>query len=657
MKKERRRPLDLALVNLPFAAVTMPSIQLGVLHAAVDQAGLRVRTFHLNLELLRFLDARSDAAQRARNLRFVLDGETGFSDSHAFAMSTAPLFGAADRRAKPGTDPGGPPPDDAAYVDRIFPWARPASGSCDPVHADTAAFIHRLFPEFIDHCAALLLAHDPGAVGFSCTFERLPQLQLASRLKQLRPSLWTIFGGTHVEGVMGEALCRAFPFVDIVVRGDGEATLVQVLDDLRSGQVRPHDGLVWRDRDGSSEPHAVQEAPLPPGRLVAPTPDYGDYFAQVLGTEIESSGDIQLPIETSRGCRWFRHKCLFCGRSEAHLRYRAKSREQVSDELALLSARHRTLRFVCVDSCVDEKQMAQVADEAKESGHDYQLWCQGRVFTDRETHRRLSTLAHTMFLGIESLSTPVLKLMRKGHTALQALVALKRAAENGLCPTYNLLHGFPGEREEHYRRLNDWLPAFCHLPPPFQLDAMVICRASVYFDRPADFGIRLHPPMPDRDPVLRLAESAGVSRQRLWDLAAGVPADIPCVSGEPIERCRALVAAWRDGYADDAGALWWQRGPDFLVIHDERAGATNRFELPAPFDRLYLATDEGATIEEIEARLAAAGCETPRAKIQETVTDLVAERLMYEEDGTFLSLALGRRRADRVGVESRPSGS
>ena len=380
--------------------------------------------------------------------------------------------------------------------------------------------------------------------------------------------------------------------------------------------------------------------PSEPGRLLSPTPDYDDYFEQIVGTAAGTNRDIRLPIETSRGCQWFRHKCLFCGRSEDALRYRPKSSDRIRDELEFLSARHQVLGFLCVNPCVNEKQLAHVADRARHSGHDYRLWCQGRVFIDRERYRPIASLVDTMYLGIESFSTPLLRLMRKGHTALQALVALKRGVESGLALTYQLLHGFPGEREEHYVRMNDWLPSFCHLPPPLKLWPLAMDRGSVFFDRAMDFGITLRPVSAERDPVQRLAESAGASQEQLWDLGARLPADIPCVTGEVIETTRALVAAWIKGYADNANRLWWERGPSFLVIHDERAGATRAFELPSPLDHVYMATDEGATVEDIERHLAGADVAMKRSEIESTLAELVDERLMYEEDGRFLSLAV-----------------
>ncbi len=481
---------------------------------------------------------------------------------------------------------------------------------------------------------------------------------------------------------MGEALCRAFPFVDVVVRGAGEKTLIAVLEGLRSGQRRPHEGLVWRGRpqepqtdegaacgttapvpglvetsnllrrrpagvslvpDQAAAVHTVPEVPPAIGKFESFVPDYDDFFDQVVDSVIATRCDLEMPVETSRGCWWYKKKCLFCGRSTDNLRYRVKARKAICDEMEFLAARHRCVRFMVVDPAVLEKEVASVADDAHGKGYDYRVWCQGRVFVDRDVHRRIAQIVDTMFFGIESLSTPVLKLMRKGHTAIQAIVALKRASEMGVKLTHNMIHGFPGERSEHYERLNGWLPAFFHLPPPFQISPMSIDRASVYFDAPAEYGITLQMPMPSDDPVLWLAQASGAEPQLLWDLASQVPADIPRVSGPVIDRTYALVGQWKAGYKRNAGKLWWRRGPNFITIRDERDGMGHSFDLPFPHDQLYMAVDEGATVPEIERHLADRNVAIEGAEIERVLSQLVSERVLYEEDGRFVSLALKHR--------------
>jgi ribosomal peptide maturation radical SAM protein 1 len=91
--------------------------------------------------------------------------------------------------------------------------------------------------------------------------------------------------------------------------------------------------------------------------------------------------------------------------------------------------------------------------------------------------------------GIESLSTHVLKLMRKGVTSLQNIQFLKWAREFNIDVHWNLLWGFPGERSEDYRLMSELIPLLSHLEPPKDYGSIYGSRFSPYFENPEDFGV------------------------------------------------------------------------------------------------------------------------------------------------------------------------
>src|SRR5205823_2252091 len=97
--------------------------------------------------------------------------------------------------------------------------------------------------------------------------------------------------------------------------------------------------------------------------------------------------------------------------------------------------------------------------------------------------------------GIESLSTPILRLMRKGVTGLQNIRLLKWCAELGIRVDWNLLSGFPDEPAAEYARMAELMPSLVHLEAP-RFTPIQIQRFSPYFDRPEEFGLELTGPMP-----------------------------------------------------------------------------------------------------------------------------------------------------------------
>jgi len=91
--------------------------------------------------------------------------------------------------------------------------------------------------------------------------------------------------------------------------------------------------------------------------------------------------------------------------------------------------------------------------------------------------------------GIESLSTGVLRLMRKGVTALQNIRLLRSCSQYGIYPTWNIIYGFPGETARHYRQMIDLIYKITHLTPPEAVIPLSMQRFSPYYVAPEAFGI------------------------------------------------------------------------------------------------------------------------------------------------------------------------
>ena len=84
--------------------------------------------------------------------------------------------------------------------------------------------------------------------------------------------------------------------------------------------------------------------------------------------------------------------------------------------------------------------------------------------------------------GVESLSTRLLGLLRKGSKAIQNLAALKWCREQGVTVAWNMLCGIPGERVEDYEEQIALMAKIPQLPPPEQARPVAVDRFSPYFD-------------------------------------------------------------------------------------------------------------------------------------------------------------------------------
>ncbi len=238
--------------------------------------------------------------------------------------------------------------------------------------------------------------------------------------------------------------------------------------------------------------------------------------------------------------------------------------------------------------------------------------------------------------GIESLSTSVLRLMRKGVSGLQNVRLLKWCQAHGIHPVWNALFGFPGEPPEEYERLARLVPLLTHLTPPEYAGSLRLDRFSPYFEDPDAFGITGIEPYPAYREVYDLPAPA------LRNLAyyfcfetGGESRDLGYV--EPF---RAAVAKWREVHASseligiDDGA--------FTLVCDYRPVAEQAVTVLGGRERAaLLACDDIRTAAQVRAALADAGDDA--ADVDAILAELLARKLLIAENEAYLSIVVDLR--------------
>ena len=126
-------------------------------------------------------------------------------------------------------------------------------------------------------------------------------IEMSRLVRKLRPELPIIFGGWHPSLVSGQTLSE--DFVDIVVRHQGERTLVEILQRLESGNTLDLVQGCWFKRDGRIIQNPDRPA-APLASLPAPAYDLIDFDAYE-----RASGERKLPYATSIGCPY---ACNYC---------------------------------------------------------------------------------------------------------------------------------------------------------------------------------------------------------------------------------------------------------------------------------------------------------------------------------------------------------
>jgi ribosomal peptide maturation radical SAM protein 1 len=619
---------------MPWEQLEYPSIQLGILAAVLERAGIPAETRSLNLDFMEHCSAATAGLPEGerlsvRSYRAVVEWSRDVSVGD-WIFSTA-------SSSSPAAPPDGPY---LAFVRSV--------GVEEKEIAEALRF-RDLVPSFIERVAGEIAAERPAIVGFTTAFDQtLPSLALATELRdRLGDSVRIVFGGANCQGPMGAALHRAFPVIDVVVRGEGELVLPELAHDLLAGgPVRPQPGLCYRDEGGREV--AVPEAPGAVCLDEVPMPRYDEYFERLgrasFGPAVDR--DVTLLYESARGCWWGQKShCAFCGISDLAMPFRAKSADRVVTDLAELAERYGRLDFFFVDYILNHTYFDDVLPRLRDAGYDFRIFCETKANLRMDQVRLLDDAGFTAIqAGVESLSTPVLKLMRKGVTGLQNLRLLKWCAEYGLRLYWNVLYGIPGEPPEEYDRMVDLMPSLTHLEPP-RLVPLQLDRFSPYFETPADYGIV---PLGPRRAFRFVYPLEHVDDATLGEIAYSF--DFRYADGRDPDVYTAAfqeaVRKWQASGRAAIGTLTYRRGPGFLVVSDRRPGLERaEYRLGEAEAELYLACEDGATAEQAwrSARSSPDGTgvsDLTAEDVEDFLDELVASRLACKTDGRYLALAL-----------------
>ena len=270
-------------------------------------------------------------------------------------------------------------------------------------------------------------------------------IKVATAVKSRFPRLPVVFGGWHPSLLPFETLSE--PYVDVVVRGQGELTLLELASALAEGRgLDDVKGLSWK-RDGQKQ-HNVERRVEQLESLPTPAYDLVDFDAYE-----KACGVRKLAYATSVGCPY---ACNYCTDMVFYKRrFNSLSAERVAGELAGLVVRYRIEEVALLDSNfpVDLRRALQIAREIKDSGVKFRWTFQASTdFLCRMSEDEVRLLGESgvshMGFGTESTSDDVLKLMNKRHQRVNEMFETARKANlAGIRVTFNLIFGYPGETE------------------------------------------------------------------------------------------------------------------------------------------------------------------------------------------------------------------
>ncbi len=321
---------------------------------------------------------------------------------------------------------------------------------------------------------AILIGHSGSTSGHPAV------VQVTRALHEALPAAWIVYGGVFPTFHWREILAQE-PQIDVIVRGEGEETILQVIEAIENdAPLGDVPGIAFRD-------NGVR-------RATAPAEIIGDLDAFRVGWELVDLarysywGDRRaVVVQFSRGCP---HQCSYCGQHPFWKRWRHRDPRKFAAELAWL---HRTYGVEVIDFADENPTASRSAWQAFLEAliaEKVPLTLIGSTRAD-DIVRDADILplykkagVARFLLGIESYDDETLRKIRKGATTANDREAIRLLREHGIISMATYVVGFEEETDRDYWRSLRQLLSYD--PDQIQLLYVTPHRWTPYFHEAAD---------------------------------------------------------------------------------------------------------------------------------------------------------------------------
>jgi radical SAM superfamily enzyme YgiQ (UPF0313 family)/GT2 family glycosyltransferase/acetyltransferase-like isoleucine patch superfamily enzyme/ubiquinone/menaquinone biosynthesis C-methylase UbiE/glycosyltransferase involved in cell wall biosynthesis len=290
----------------------------------------------------------------------------------------------------------------------------------------------------------------PHFVGITClTPGRHQALKIAAEAKKRNPDSLIVLGGVHPT-IMYRQIMQHFPFVDMIVRGEGEIAFVELLHDTPMHEI---EGLSFRDK-GKIVNTGVRRPIKNLDSLSFPAWDMLDlnrYPAIDKGiyNGIDLAKVPRVSVIYSRGCSG---SCHFCSSWWIWKGWRCRSATNMVDELEWLYYEQDIRHFCFADDAltVDRAATLSLCEEIIRRNLQIVFHATTRSdCVDAEMLEKLKTAGcYKIAIGVETASQTLLDRMGKANDVRNAEHAIRIAKEAGLITTALMIVGNVGETEK-----------------------------------------------------------------------------------------------------------------------------------------------------------------------------------------------------------------
>jgi len=274
---------------------------------------------------------------------------------------------------------------------------------------------------------------DPDILGFSVLLSAAKEApKIAEHVKAENPNITIVFGNYHAT-FSAERILKKYPFVDVVAKGEGEYTSLELAKCLeKNGNLAEVEGITFRNK---GKIVSTPDRPLIKNVDSLPFPDrnltHAQYTSTIFGVKVNTKKFNTLV--SSRGCPF---RCSFCGiRKFARGMWRPRSVENVVEELELLQSEgYEQFLFADDNFTLNAKRVSKLCRRIKEEGMDIEWFCDSRV--DHVSYDMFREMVRAgcrcLFFGIESANQRILDYYKKGITPEQSESAVRKARKAGM---------------------------------------------------------------------------------------------------------------------------------------------------------------------------------------------------------------------------------
>lgn len=307
-------------------------------------------------------------------------------------------------------------------------------------------------------CDAVLAA-SPRVLGITTVTQSIDRTaEIAGLIRKKAPSMRIIVGGPHVSSVPTETF-RTFRVFDVGVLGEGERTIVELLDAIREG--RPLDRVLGLVLNREGQVVRTGHRPLIEDLDSLPMPAWD--LAPSMATFYRPSAPsyLRLPtttIITSRGCFG---KCIFCNSKAIHGGLRSFSAGYVLNMVRTLQREYgiRDLSIYDDNFVSNQERLIQFCETILREKLDLSWSCYSRVDQGNLELFKLMKRAGCwqVSYGVESGSQRILDLIQKGVTLDQIEQTIQATHQAGLRTRGFFMIGHFTETEQSIRETTDFL--------------------------------------------------------------------------------------------------------------------------------------------------------------------------------------------------------